>query len=738
MKLNDVRIGMRLAVGFGLMLTLLLGIGICAYWGVSATSNTTIRMLQGDAAMLENASRARANVSNLRRYEKDLFLNIGSREREEQSLKAWNDQYERLTVRISNLEKLAATAHDQERVRTMKAELAAYDGVFKKITKSIAEGSIKTAQQANAVINEAREKVRSLEAATRDSSDEATKRMEAQEGVMKSYKTRVTLIVAVLALFSVLVGIGTALLITRSIKNPIQILTGVTDRLAVGDTTAKIDIASKDEIGMLAQSFRTMVGNITALVADADMLSKAAVEGKLATRADASKHSGDFQKIVQGVNDTLDAVIGPLNVAAKYVDQISKGNIPSKITDSYNGDFNEIKNNLNTCIDAVNLLVADANMLSKAAVEGRLASRADASKHSGDFQKIVQGVNVTLDAVIGPLNVAAKYVDQISKGTIPKEITDSYNGDFNAIKQNINTLIDRLSEVVANVKMAADNVASGSQQLSSSAQEMSQGATEQAASAEEVSSSMEEMVSNIRQNADNAQQTEQIALKASQDAKEGGKAVMETVQAMKEIAMKISIIEEIARQTNLLALNAAIEAARAGEHGKGFAVVAAEVRKLAERSQIAAGEINNLSGTSVDVAERAGEMLGRIVPDIQRTAELVSEINAASNEQNAGSEQINKAIQQLDKVIQQNASATEQMAATSEELSSQSEHLMDVLEFFKMEGDNRLKTAKARTAPKAVHKTAVQYKDDGKQTGVTLDLGIGNTRDRLDDEFEEF
>jgi methyl-accepting chemotaxis protein len=249
---------------------------------------------------------------------------------------------------------------------------------------------------------------------------------------------------------------------------------------------------------------------------------------------------------------------------------------------------------------------------------------------------------------------------------------------------------------------------------------------------------MEEMVSNIRQNADNAQQTEQIALKASQDANEGGKAVIETVQAMKEIAMKISIIEEIARQTNLLALNAAIEAARAGEHGKGFAVVAAEVRKLAERSQIAAGEINNLSATSVDVAERAGEMLGRIVPDIQRTAELVSEINAASNEQNAGAEQINKAIQQLDKVIQQNASATEQMAATSEELSGQSEHLMDVLEFFKIEGDNRSKTVKARTAPKAAYKMTAQYKEDGKQTGVTLDLGTENNRDRLDDQFEEF
>ena len=163
---------------------------------------------------------------------------------------------------------------------------------------------------------------------------------------------------------------------------------------------------------------------LKALIADAAMLSKAAVEGKLATRADATKHQGDFRKIVQGVNDTLDAVIGPLNVAANYVDQIAKGAIPAKITDAYNGDFNTIKNNLNTCIDAVNALVADAMTLSNAAVEGKLATRADATKHQGDYRRIVEGVNKTLDAVIGPLNVAANYVDQISKGAIPPKITE--------------------------------------------------------------------------------------------------------------------------------------------------------------------------------------------------------------------------------------------------------------------------------------------------------------------------
>ena len=191
------------------------------------------------------------------------------------------------------------------------------------------------------------------------------------------------------------------------------------------------------------------------------MLAKAAVEGKLATRADATKHQGDYRKIVEGVNDTLDAVIGPLNVAANYVDQISKGDIPAKITDTYNGDFNTIKNNLNTCIDAVNALVADAGVLAKAAVEGELATRADATKHQGDYRKIVEGVNETLDAVIGPLNVAANYVDQIAKGDIPAKITDTYNGDFNAIKNNLNTCIDAVNALVADAGALAKAAVEG-------------------------------------------------------------------------------------------------------------------------------------------------------------------------------------------------------------------------------------------------------------------------------------
>jgi methyl-accepting chemotaxis protein len=520
-------------------------------------------------------------------------------------------------------------------------------------------------------------------------------------------------------------------------------------------------------------------------------LANAAIEGRLDARADPAKFSGEYYQLIKGFNDTLDAIISPLNVAAEYIDRISKGDMPEKISEDYNGDFNEIKNNLNQCIDAVNGMTDEGRNLANAAIEGRLDARADPSKFSGDYHQLIKGFNDTLDAVIGPLNVAAEYIDRISKGDIPEKITEQYQGDFVEIKNNLNALVEAMDEIthlaqemsqgnltvsvekrsqedrlmealqkmvtelsgiVQEVQSAADQVASGSEEMSSSSQSLSEGASEQASNLEEVSSNMEQMSSNIQQNADNAAETEKIAQQASQDAQDGGKQVQDTVKAMKDIAEKIGIIEEIARQTNLLALNAAIEAARAGDAGKGFAVVAAEVRKLAERSGQAAKEINDLSSSSVDVAEKAGQMLDKMVPDIQKTAELVQEISSACKEQTSGAEQINKAIQQLDQVVQQNSSASEELSSSAEELSGQAQQLQETMSYFTVEQvseakrerkQSRMGTKKAQQSKPANNgrgQSSVSTRGESRQgTGnkgkVSLDLNSGDAEDR---EFERY
>ncbi|MGL1891666.1 MAG: methyl-accepting chemotaxis protein [Spirochaetaceae bacterium] len=301
---------------------------------------------------------------------------------------------------------------------------------------------------------------------------------------------------------------------------------------------------------------------------------------------------------------------------------------------------------------------------------------------------ILTGVMIILlKIIVSPIGIVNSALEKIAAGDLSINISKkllSQNDEVGNLAISLNRMIVKLHEVVMSVRISSDNVASGSGQLSDTANQMSQGASVQASSIEEVSSSMEEMVSNIRRNADNSAQTDKIARKSAVDAKNGGDAVNKTVQAMKDIASKINIIEEIARNTNLLALNASIEAARAGEYGKGFAVVASEVGKLAERSQLAASEINELATGSVQIAEKAGITINEMIPDIMHTAELIQEISASSNEQNAGSDQINQAIIQLDKVIQQNAAVSEESSAMAEELNSQAMILEDVISFFKI------------------------------------------------------
>ncbi|WP_436799570.1 methyl-accepting chemotaxis protein [Rhizobium oryzicola] len=471
------------------------------------------------------------------------------------------------------------------------------------------------------------------------------------------------------------------------------------------------------------QTVETLRGNLKGLIAEMNKMSIEHDKGDIDVFVPIDKFQGDFAAMAKGINEMVAGHIAVKKKAMACIKELGEGNFEATL-EQFPGKKAFINQTIETLRGNLRAITTELQRLIAASTAGKLQERGAADRFVGDFAKLVSGINGMLDAIILPISEGNRVLRQVSIGDLTERVDIECEGDHERMKSAINTLVDnlrntagiadkiasgdltvepkplsdkdrlgislvsmvdRLRGVVADALSASDQVSAGSQQLSAGAEQLSQGATEQASAAEEASASMEQMAANIKQNADNAAQTEKIARQSSKDAEASGEAVNRAVAAMRTIAEKISIVQEIARQTDLLALNAAVEAARAGEHGKGFAVVASEVRKLAERSQSAAAEISGLSSTTVNVATEAGTMLARLVPDIRKTAELVSEISAACREQDIGASQINEAIQQLDTVTQQNAGASEEMAATSEELAAQAEELQASIAFFRVD-----------------------------------------------------
>jgi methyl-accepting chemotaxis protein len=494
-----------------------------------------------------------------------------------------------------------------------------------------------------------------------------------------------------------------------AVTGPLTVTAKAVAEIAAGRVPPPIAESYNGEFQSLRDDVNRCIASVNALVADVAILAKGGAEGRLSARADATRHHGDFRKVVEGINKTLDSVVGPLDVAARALAEIAKGNVPEPITADFVGDFRGLRDNINESIRAVKALVADVDALGRSSVEGKLRERADVNRHQGDFRRIVTGINRTLDAVSAPVDEATRVLEQLSRRDLRARMRGEYSGDHVRLKTALNATGEALQGALSQVAEAAEQVSSAASQIASSSQSVASGASEQAASLQETVTAIDGVSAMTRQSADNAQQADALVKSAHEAAATGVLAVELMQGSMAGIKRSaegtsqiIKDINEIAFQTNLLALNAAVEAARAGEAGRGFAVVAEEVRSLALRSKDAAQKTEALISDSVrqagqgqETSRQVSAKLEEIVHSVEKVTAIVGEIAAAAREQSRSIDSVNVAMSGMDKVTQQNAASAEEASSAASELNGQAEELASMVGEFQLDRTGR------RTLPHA-------------------------------------